>query len=906
MWLALGAAVVTVASAPAVTNVSSWVFYGPGGRLLQQPDELGNRILDHSGVGYRGGVTPIPDVPVKATVSPLAGDDGANIQAAINQVQALPLDTNGFRGALLLTAGEYQISNSITINAGGVVLRGVGDATNGTVLRGTGTNQRTLVVVTGSGSAAISTTRNVTNHYVPVGARSFDVDSAAGFAVGDRVFVHRPSPANWIHDLGMDLLTYPWAAGSKDLRSDRVITRIEGNYITLDVPLTCALEQIYGGATLEKFNWPGRIQNVGIEDLRGDSDYTSVTDEAHAWTFIQFNNVEHGWVRRVTAQHFGFACVDLNSGTKSVTVADCRSLTPISQITGSRRYAFEMQWCCLCLVQNCYTSEDRHQFATSSITTGPNVFVDGWSDGAYDDAGPHHRWATGGLWDNVTVNGHQLNVQNRGNSGTGHGWAGANVVVWNCAAAGFIVQNPPTARNWLIGSVGPVLNGTMYVGPHDPGTYESSGSNGANVYPSSLYYAQLQDRLAAPRLETREYWLGQINRFTNSAAPGEPVPVDAAWRVAVSNAAPGAALNGFDVTAANQWVRFTFNFSLAATDRVVAATLSLSLKAASAAAADDVLYLDRLTNAFSLAGLGWTPISTVTNNPTVRVLDLSGQLGWLADGQLNVALQNDVGVDWAMLELQVAPALNGVTSVLYPEADATVRGGASANSNFGTATTLMTKEDPSEDYKRKAWLRWNLASVPSAVQQAWLRLTPIAVSTNGVEQGVAFTTNDAWSEMAVTWNKQPAATKRFATWIPAVNIPVEVAVTPQVQEAMAGDRQLSLLLHSIRDFGPAGVVQYGSREYGAAEFRPQLRLLLAGPPSVPRITFADVVGGNFALGGTNGPPNGVYHVLTSTDASLPLASWASVATNTFDAVGSFSFTNPAPAAAWQFFVTRVP
>src|SRR5437879_1565533 len=63
------------------TNLSAWIYPGPGGRLLQQPDAQGNRIADFSGVGYKGGGVPLPTTaPVKVTISPVAGDNLANIQ----------------------------------------------------------------------------------------------------------------------------------------------------------------------------------------------------------------------------------------------------------------------------------------------------------------------------------------------------------------------------------------------------------------------------------------------------------------------------------------------------------------------------------------------------------------------------------------------------------------------------------------------------------------------------------------------------------------------------------------------------------------------------------------------------------------------------------------------------------
>src|SRR5262249_18790090 len=109
---------------------SSLVFPGDDGHLVYVPDAPGNTIPDFSGVGYLGGTVPLPDtpggahVPTRVTLHPEAGDATARIQAALDQVAALPLDANGFRGAVHLTAGTYDISDHIEIRASGVVLRG--------------------------------------------------------------------------------------------------------------------------------------------------------------------------------------------------------------------------------------------------------------------------------------------------------------------------------------------------------------------------------------------------------------------------------------------------------------------------------------------------------------------------------------------------------------------------------------------------------------------------------------------------------------------------------------------------------------------------------------------------------------------------------------------------------------
>ena len=838
-----------LAAAPGVTaatNLSAWVYPSPGGRILCQPDALGNRVLDHSGVGYRGGGVPLPGtntVPVRLTIAPVGGDNTASIQTAINQVSALPLDTNGFRGALWLSAGVYPCSNTLYIRASGVVLRGAGSATNGsgTVLEATAQNQYTLIEVTGSGSAANGTARNITNLYVPAGARSFSVDNPSGLAVGAEVFVRRVATSAWINDLGMNLLgpapDVPWTASGYTIDMDRVITHLEGNQVFLDAPITCAIDARYTNGTIRPFTWTGRITNVGVEHLFGKSDYFgSTTNETHGWNFLQFDHTVNGWAREVASQYFGLYSVNLNSGCKFITVQDCVSLDPISIITGGRRYAFAMNDVQLCLVKNCYNRQDRHQFVTQSLTIGPNVFVDGTSDSPHAEAGPHQRWATGILWDNIAVHGDNLDIQNAGNYGTGHGWEGANCVAWNCAASGFIVQNPPGANNWLIGCVGPIQTGTAWnIGytnmPHAPGNYSSSGSTATNVFPDSLYYAQLQDRLAVPGLQTRDYWLGSIDQFSNAPAGGEAVFVDAAWSNTVKAAAGAGPLDGFDVVATNHWVPFTFAFTLAAGERIVAATLALALRATNSAAGD-ILYLGATNNAFTFAALGWLPIGTGTNT-TVRLLDVTSQLSQFTNGQFNVAAQGDLGLDWAMLEMQVAPGASVTTNTLVPVADATVRGGSYAAANYGTATNLTVRQDASTSNQQLAYLSWDLSGLAGSVYQARVGLTPLGLGANGIEQGAAVANAGTWTEMGLTWNNQPGAGERFATWISSTNGPVSFDVTPQVRDALQNDRQLSLALFSVG----TNTVSYASREHPNAAFQPQLVIsLLGSAPTLSALT----------------------------------------------------------------------
>src|SRR5579883_389364 len=111
---------------------SSWVFVGPDNHLHYRTDAKGNHIMDYSYAGYKGGGVALPVVPAVTTVHPVSGDNTANIQAAINSVSQRTPDANGFRGAVLLAPGTYNVSGTINITASGVVLSGSGSGTGGT------------------------------------------------------------------------------------------------------------------------------------------------------------------------------------------------------------------------------------------------------------------------------------------------------------------------------------------------------------------------------------------------------------------------------------------------------------------------------------------------------------------------------------------------------------------------------------------------------------------------------------------------------------------------------------------------------------------------------------------------------------------------------------------------------
>ena len=86
-------------------------------------------------------------------------------------------------------------------------------------------------------------------------------------------------------------------------------------------------------------------------------------------------------------------------------------------------------------------------------------------------------------------------VQNRLDSGSGHGWSGGQIMFWNCTAGEMIVQDPPgDQRNWAIGCKSTTITNVGGWTTESLGTIESQGTFITAI--PSLFQAQLNERLS--------------------------------------------------------------------------------------------------------------------------------------------------------------------------------------------------------------------------------------------------------------------------------------------------------------------------------------------------------------------------------------------------------------------------
>lgn len=481
-------------------------------------------IPDFSRVGYHYGETPLPNLPVAATITPtsvnealssgVSKDTTSYIQSVIDGVAA-----NG-GGAVLLKNGTYNIGTMLFIDHDNVVLRG--ESETGTVIKATGTTPRSVIFLgksvpsteTGGNingrkvadgtkqledpetgkyytahllsapttTYSIGARTEITEEYTPSGRLWIEVQNPSLFQVGSRIAIYRPATLLWIQDIYMDRIadkpgTVQWSSHVSDFDEYyyRKVTAVKGSRIYIDAPLVMGLDRKYGASYACRYT-VSQISESGIENLTIDSEYDPTplyhtyyweqdvpADERHAWYGIHVAQSEHCWIRNVTTKHLAMSHTRVNSG-RYLTVKDCTSLEPVSVASGGRRYAFYVLGGQMVLFTGCKCEKDRHACVTSG-SQGPIVYHNCRCTTNFSDLGPHQHWSTGVLYDNVYTDG-WLYVRDRGPSGDGHGWAGANHVFWNCtveyggspasrSAGRLICQSPwASAKNYCIGCYG--------------------------------------------------------------------------------------------------------------------------------------------------------------------------------------------------------------------------------------------------------------------------------------------------------------------------------------------------------------------------------------------------------------------------------------------------------------------
>jgi hypothetical protein len=475
------------------------VYFGDDHKLHYRADEHGNRIADFSYAGYRGGGIRLPAVAAAKTLSAIGGDNTEHIQAALDAVSHLPLNASGFRGAVVLKPGTFEVDGTLRITATGVVLRGSGSRGGGTNIQLEGPPHRFLEIVGSGVPRASGSSAAIKDTYVPSGASTIHVQNAAAFHPGDTVLVLHPVTEQWVRFMGMDKLVrdgkpQTWLRPGTMIRTDRMVQSVSGDALTLDAPLTDDLDAKYlppGGARLVKYEFPGRISEVGVEDMRIAAPVQDVPITGPQYTVLRMDAVIDAWARDLIVQETQNGIV-LGGNARRITL-DAIRINHSQPHSGAAAPAdFSLAGTQILLNRCEVNGEGTWPVVTQATVSGPNVVLNFGGD-AHAGVSPHQRWSTGLLVDNLRLpNTVQrtpgIAFSNRRTAGSGHGWDAGWSVAWNVESPFLLVQQPPGSMNWCIGCTGEEV-----IRKGDPsGIFDSRG---APVEPQSLYLEQLRERL---------------------------------------------------------------------------------------------------------------------------------------------------------------------------------------------------------------------------------------------------------------------------------------------------------------------------------------------------------------------------------------------------------------------------
>ncbi|KAF9099543.1 hypothetical protein BGX23_001184 [Mortierella sp. AD031] len=302
-----------------------------------------------------------------------------------------------------------------------------------------------------------------------------------------------------------------------DNKNEGINTNGIPGYLHLDIPLVMNMDPVYGSGIVYNFKRQSHIpSDVGLENLalwseHDPTDSYGEEDEHHGWFAVMIDHCENCWVADIRARNI-VSGIKASPGSKHVTVQDCEVTDPVSlRSEGGRRYMFMLQGQ-MGLVKRCLASDGRHDFITGSKTAGPNVFVDSEGVRASNDAGPHDRWTTGTLHDNI--HSYDLNVRNRGWMGSGQGWSGAFHVVYHSSAeAPSHFQSPLGATNWIIEYQDTLGEKTIEF-DGDDATFLDPEPSDIGWTPRSLYWSRLVARMGNDSRAAE--WVGQMVGYSQA------------------------------------------------------------------------------------------------------------------------------------------------------------------------------------------------------------------------------------------------------------------------------------------------------------------------------------------------------------------------------------------------------
>ncbi|MGY1423597.1 CBM96 family carbohydrate-binding protein [Bacillus cereus] len=163
---------------------------------------------------------------------------------------------------------------------------------------------------------------------------------------------------------------------------------------------------------------------------------------------------------------------------------------------------------------------------------------------------------------------------------------------------------------------------------------------------------------------------------------------------------------------------------------------------------------------------------------------------------------------------------------LPPKADAYVRNGSYANTNYGSTTDLIVKLDGNNGYGRESYIRYDLSALSESVEKATISLTVVGRGRSGIKNQAKTVNDNSWVESKITWNNRPLGKEVITTFsVPEVNKSVKIDVTQQVKDSLAnGQNHLSLVITSSTNSTDVDA-RYASKEHELKSKQPFMEIM---------------------------------------------------------------------------------
>lgn len=165
--------------------------------------------------------------------------------------------------------------------------------------------------------------------------------------------------------------------------------------------------------------------------------------------------------------------------------------------------------------------------------------------------------------------------------------------------------------------------------------------------------------------------------------------------------------------------------------------------------------------------------------------------------------------------------------------DTYIRGGGNSDTNFGTATALLSKESSSQGYTRRILLKFDLSSIEGTISKAILKLH--CSEAADVPQYLYLIDDDSWQENSVTWNNRPSYSDMPGTSFQTSLGLIEVDVSGLIYDHIEEGQGPFLSFYIKRQDENVSTTSFFSKESDDPAKMPVLELEIGGniPPRFP-------------------------------------------------------------------------